>query len=177
MKNKNEILRKVLSYKNQNLTNLFIERLNLTKAEADRLLSDTLKFLFLCATTGKPLAPPKKIDEGWHYFILCTEDYEIFCREHFGMFIHHRPAIDGKVEGIDSDLETLHFLTLAEVVKLNNSLRVKTLSKNFESGINPRDWCCHATQEEKKMLVNFESGINQREWCTPKCGTKPISLS
>lgn len=31
------------------------------------------------------------IDEAWHHFILFTQDYDEFCKKHFGKFIHHVP--------------------------------------------------------------------------------------
>ncbi len=27
----------------------------------------------------------------WHHFLLFTQDYQDFCEEHFGFFIHHNP--------------------------------------------------------------------------------------
>ena len=36
--------------------------------------------------------PSKIVDEAWHEFILFTKEYEHFCRQVFGKFLHHTPA-------------------------------------------------------------------------------------
>lgn len=33
----------------------------------------------------------KEVDHLWHTFILFTEEYEKYCKEMFGRFIHHAP--------------------------------------------------------------------------------------
>ncbi len=35
----------------------------------------------------------KKIDLMWHIFLLYTREYQDFCQEYFGEFIHHQPDI------------------------------------------------------------------------------------
>lgn len=35
--------------------------------------------------------PSPVIDEAWHIFVLFTQDYEKFCQESFGNFVHHFP--------------------------------------------------------------------------------------
>ncbi|MCX2949972.1 glycine-rich domain-containing protein [Lentzea sp. NEAU-D7] len=60
--------------------------------EADQIISDTLSFLTVCATypnTG--FRPSKKVDIGWHQFILNTKPYAEFCQRVAGHFIHHIP--------------------------------------------------------------------------------------
>lgn len=36
--------------------------------------------------------PSKVVDEAWHEFILFTKQYEAFCKQAFGTFLHHTPA-------------------------------------------------------------------------------------
>jgi hypothetical protein len=36
--------------------------------------------------------PSQVVDELWHEFILHTRNYEHFCRQAFGRFLHHTPA-------------------------------------------------------------------------------------
>ncbi len=36
----------------------------------------------------------EEVDELWHTFLLFTQDYQKFCEECFGRFIHHVPKID-----------------------------------------------------------------------------------
>src|SRR5690606_16704119 len=109
----------ILNYDNKNLIQTIMQKMGMTEIEAKYALSDTLKFLYLCATVKKLFAPPQVIDEVWHLFILSTEDYAKFCEDYFGFFIHHRPAINGIVPEIDEDLEILHYNTLNEAKKLN----------------------------------------------------------
>jgi hypothetical protein len=37
--------------------------------------------------------PSQVVDELWHEFILHTRHYEAFCRQAFGGFLHHTPAV------------------------------------------------------------------------------------
>lgn len=42
----------------------------------------------------KPVSMPSQAaDELWHAFILCTRHYDAFCRQAFGRFLHHTPAV------------------------------------------------------------------------------------
>jgi hypothetical protein len=33
-----------------------------------------------------------RVDEVWHQFVLFTREYAMFCEEHLGGFVHHRPS-------------------------------------------------------------------------------------
>ncbi len=35
--------------------------------------------------------PSQVVDDAWHEFILSTKEYERFCKQVFGRFIHHHP--------------------------------------------------------------------------------------
>lgn len=37
--------------------------------------------------------PSQAVDELWHEFILYTRHYEAFCKQAFGRFLHHTPAV------------------------------------------------------------------------------------
>ena len=37
--------------------------------------------------------PSQVADDLWHEFILYTRNYEVFCRQAFGGFLHHTPAV------------------------------------------------------------------------------------
>jgi hypothetical protein len=37
--------------------------------------------------------PSQVVDDLWHEFILYTRNYEQFCAEAFGRFLHHTPAV------------------------------------------------------------------------------------
>lgn len=54
-------------------------------------------FFSICKKNkGKMIPMPSEVvDEIWHLFILCTKDYQNFCKEYMGYFLHHTPN-DGK---------------------------------------------------------------------------------
>jgi hypothetical protein len=61
-------------------------------AEADRIITDTISFLTVCATNPhQQFRPSRQVDLGWHQFILNTHDYAEFCDRVAGRFIHHVP--------------------------------------------------------------------------------------
>lgn len=82
----------VLAYKNKEIVLRFIKKLKLSEKKAIMLFEDMLRFLWMCGTNkGKGLVPPIMIDKAWHEFLMFTEDYQKFCQQNFGHFIHHRP--------------------------------------------------------------------------------------
>ncbi len=81
----------VLAYRNDAVVARLEEELSLAAQDARILFDDVKRFLWLGAVTPRPIAPPPKIDDGWHLFILFTEDYAGFCHRYFGCFRHHRP--------------------------------------------------------------------------------------
>lgn len=48
-----------------------------------------------------------EVDNLWHTFLLFTKEYQAFCNDMFGKFIHHCPKIDEEVNKIDSRTITL----------------------------------------------------------------------
>ena len=54
-------------------------------------LVDALWFLRHAATADQMISPGPDADRAWHEFILFTRDYEQYCQECFGRFIHHEP--------------------------------------------------------------------------------------
>lgn len=80
----------VLSYQNDAVIARYRKEFALSEEEAHLLFSDVKTYLWLAALEGV-LAPPPKVDEGWHMFILFTLDYQRFCHLFFGRFLHHRP--------------------------------------------------------------------------------------
>lgn len=90
-------LTEIMSYDHPALVQRLEEKLGISRDGADELLDDTKRFLFLCGTTTGILAPPPRIDEGWHQFILYTKEYHDFCHRFFGRFIHHLPKTADEV--------------------------------------------------------------------------------
>jgi hypothetical protein len=59
---------------------------------AERWFDEMLRFLDVCATSATMLSPSENVDRAWHAFILNTRDYERYCRDRFGHFVHHDPT-------------------------------------------------------------------------------------
>jgi len=61
-----------------------------------QLVAQALRQFFLAYLAGgcRPVSMPSQVaDDLWHGFILCTRHYEAFCRQAFGGFLHHTPAV------------------------------------------------------------------------------------
>ena len=56
------------------------------------------RFLVLTQVAGVQVCPSDDVDQAWHLHITRTADYERFCREVFGRFLHHHPAAAGTDE-------------------------------------------------------------------------------
>lgn len=68
--------------------------------EADAIISDTLSFLTVCAMNPcNKFRPSKKVDIGWHQFILNTREYAEFCDRVAGRFLHHVPERNAAPSG------------------------------------------------------------------------------
>lgn len=52
--------------------------------------------------------PSQAVDVAWHEFILFTRQYESFCYQTFGRFLHHTPA-----EAMDSQVSAQEGIKLA----------------------------------------------------------------
>ena len=52
----------------------------------------------LTQVAGTPVCPSDDVDEAWHLHITRTADYERFCRDALGGFLHHHPADAGPDE-------------------------------------------------------------------------------
>jgi hypothetical protein len=71
---------------------LINEHDGMTGDEAVRIMDQAVAFLKACIDNpGKHLRPSRKVDLGWHQFILNTKDYAEFCQRVAGYFIHHVP--------------------------------------------------------------------------------------
>ena len=68
------------------------EHAGMTGDEAVRIVDATVAFLKVCADKpGCHLRPSRRVDLGWHQFILNTVDYAEFCSRVAGRFLHHVP--------------------------------------------------------------------------------------
>lgn len=75
----------------------------------DKAIEEFRKYLILIALEHRGLAMCSRIvDQIWHSFILFTQEYESFCQDVFGHFLHHCPATK---ESPISPEARVHFLT------------------------------------------------------------------
>lgn len=61
-----------------------------------QLVANGLRQFFLAhLKSGRKFVamPSQVVDDLWHEFILCTKSYDSFCRQGFGRFLHHTPAV------------------------------------------------------------------------------------
>lgn len=66
-------------------------------ADVEHGLEEAIKFLSLASEhSASECTPSQRVDLVWHEFILFTRLYANFCQQHFGKYIHHEPAADGK---------------------------------------------------------------------------------
>lgn len=89
-------INRVMAYSFPPLIDRLVEKKGLERSDAEALYTDMLRFLYLCGTTEKTMAPSERIDLAWHEFLLFTRPYQAFCRRMFGFFIHHNPRESGK---------------------------------------------------------------------------------
>ncbi|MGH8932188.1 MAG: glycine-rich domain-containing protein [Egibacteraceae bacterium] len=79
----------------QRLVNRVIKDHNLDEGTAAATIDAALGFLKLCADhPDHQFAPSQQVDLGWHTFLLYTREYQAFCEEFSGRFIHHAPDDD-----------------------------------------------------------------------------------
>ncbi len=87
-------LERMLLYRNENVISRFTDLFEIDEVEAEDILRETQKFLFICQL--KDVFIPDDlliIDEMWHNLILFTKDYQEYCDRYFGRYFHHLPAL------------------------------------------------------------------------------------
>lgn len=86
-------LERILAYSNEDVISRFTDMYELPEEEAGDIFNETKKFLYICRMPGIFIPDDLLIvDEMWHNFILFTKEYQRFCNEYFGSYIHHLPA-------------------------------------------------------------------------------------
>lgn len=77
------------------VVNRFREKYPKLKDKEVELVKKALKdYFYICnLANGKMVSMPSKItDELWHEFLLFSIEYNRFCKEAFGRFLHHTPT-------------------------------------------------------------------------------------
>ncbi|MEK7569891.1 MAG: hypothetical protein AAB515_00385 [Patescibacteria group bacterium] len=100
-------LEETLNYKNDRVLNKFRVMYAVSLPEAQEIALEALKWLWLNARLKQDRSQNLEgiprilvihlgmviVDEYWHTFVLHTRDYEQFCKEYLGTFIHHSPGV------------------------------------------------------------------------------------
>jgi hypothetical protein len=86
------VLQKLESYKLTAVEGRLVETCTLSAAKVPSAMLEFKRLFALIALMSPPLAIPNgDVDEVWHQCILFTREYERFCRETVGRFVHHLP--------------------------------------------------------------------------------------
>lgn len=59
---------------------------------ASAIMDETLIYMRAAAMSQEGLGSPQLVDIGWHTFILYTREYQQYCCDAFGFFLHHNPT-------------------------------------------------------------------------------------
>lgn len=81
-------------YRQQLDSRLAARRPELSAEQRRQVLAALSDYFVLCNRAGPRMLamPSQAVDDAWHEFILSTRQYERFCRQAFGRFLHHTPA-------------------------------------------------------------------------------------
>jgi hypothetical protein len=73
----------------------------MSAVSAESAVLEFKRYIGLAVLGYRGLAvPSQEVDEVWHAFLLFTREYEAFCRNAVGFFVHHVPsASDRKLSG------------------------------------------------------------------------------
>ena len=73
---------------------LAAKRPELTPAQREMVFDGLKEYFHLCNLAGQNMVamPSQVVDDAWHEFILFTRQYQRYCRDALGRFLHHTPA-------------------------------------------------------------------------------------
>lgn len=99
-------LDEVMAYQNETVIAGFMKGYDVTQGEARDLFEQTKRMLWLMNEMRHEPSPQtfgidhslRGLDAMWHTFILFTEDYQQFCLNLFGRFVHHAPSVPSEEE-------------------------------------------------------------------------------
>lgn len=145
-------LNQVLTYTHPNVLARYRKDFPNNTMPADETLCELIKFLWLIHKheQDKKQSPHdealhftcmmheemRELDDMWHTFLLFTQDYQQFCLNHFGYFIHHHPFDEKDKVAINQhyELELNRYLCY-----IHDQLGDETLQKWFLN--NAEDKC------------------------------------
>ena len=74
---------------------LAARRPELSPDQREQVFGGLRDYFQLCNNAGRRMVamPSQAVDDAWHEFILFTRQYDQFCRNAFGHFLHHLSLI------------------------------------------------------------------------------------
>lgn len=77
----------------EKLVSYIVKEKGMNRPLVERIMDQALGFLKLISLCpGRTFCPSKKVDIGWHAFLMHTRDYIAFCNRINGQYIHHEPT-------------------------------------------------------------------------------------
>lgn len=68
-------------------------------AYADAVFGEYRRFLYLAATSGRPVTPSEDVDQAWHLHLGYSRHYwDVLCGQILGRAFHHEPTAGGRDE-------------------------------------------------------------------------------
>lgn len=95
-------IQKVMDYPIPHVVARFCKDHGVSKEDAKKYERELKRYLILASEYSGSNLPmmSTEVDNFWHTFLLFTKDYQNFCNEGLGMFIHHVPKVDDIEETI-----------------------------------------------------------------------------
>jgi hypothetical protein len=70
-----------------------------TAAEAERVLFEYRRFVYLSQRAGHPVTPSDAVDQAWHLHLCYTRNYwDVMCGQVLNASLHHGPTLGGAAE-------------------------------------------------------------------------------
>lgn len=179
------LLRDVMAYENPSVIHRLVSKDGYKPDEAATIFDDVKRFLFLAGTTTEPLAPTKRLDDGWHAFILHTIDYTQFCNRFFGRYVHHLPNPPGAPKSDGSLLRRSRDLAMAAFGTCSENWSIRPNAYVPPEGCvetdDPRRAMAPAASEDCAPTTNCESppsdcALNHRNFPGMTLETAPTAF-
>jgi hypothetical protein len=86
---------KVMEYQMPHIVGRYCKDYNVSTETAKIHERELKRYLILAGESNDSLGMMStEVDNLWHTFLLFTKEYQAFCNDMFGKFIHHSPKID-----------------------------------------------------------------------------------
>jgi hypothetical protein len=137
---------------------------NMSGEQADAAVEAYRRYLLLAAVAKFPVVPTQESDAAWHHHILHTKAYVRDCRDIFGCYLHHQPAIE---DGPTEEREALqkYFRKTAELYRAlfgENYIQIQRLIA--------LDGTCSCPQQQCSNHCDCDRHCVRPD---PRCGAQP----